>query len=29
MYDFYFNDDIFDIEFNFGVYIERKDDKFY
>lgn len=29
MYDFYSNDDIFDIEFNFGIYFERKDDKFY
>lgn len=29
MYDFYFNDEILDIEFNFGIYFEMKDGKFY
>lgn len=29
MYDFYFNDEILDIEFNFGIYLERKEVKFH
>lgn len=29
MHDFYFNDEILDIEFNFGIYFESKEGKFY
>lgn len=29
MSNFYFNDEILDIEFNFGIYLENKQAKFY